>query len=115
MSFLAPVDPEVHQLQLKELERQQLQELQQNLQSELDYYGQEIEGLQAQIAELEGDQPDNLEKYADQQSDHYCAMLEVIRKRLGLTSLRYQLLDDLVESIGLPKEQLCTFCWDGAE
>ncbi|UCD24331.1 MAG: amidophosphoribosyltransferase [Gemmatimonadota bacterium] len=67
------------------------------------------------IAELEGNQPDNLEKYADQTSDHYCAMLDVIRKRLGLTSLRYQLLDDLVESIGLPKEKLCTFCWDGTE
>ncbi len=67
------------------------------------------------IAELESEQPDSLDKYADHQSDHYCAMLEVIRKRLGLTSLKYQRLDDLVESIGLPKERLCTYCWDGAE
>jgi amidophosphoribosyltransferase len=67
------------------------------------------------IAELEGEQPDNLDEYADHRSDHYCAMLEVIRKRLGLTSLKYQRLDDLVESIGLPKERLCTYCWDGAE
>jgi amidophosphoribosyltransferase len=42
-------------------------------------------------------------------------MLEVIRKRLGLTSLKYQRLDDLVDSIGLPKERLCTYCWDGVE
>ena len=34
-------------------------------------------------------------------------------QRLGLTSLRYQNLDDLVEAIGLPKEKLCTYCWDG--
>jgi amidophosphoribosyltransferase len=67
------------------------------------------------IAELEGDQPDNLDKYADPESDEYEAMLEVIRKRLGLTSLKYQRLDDLVAAIGLPKERLCTYCWDGAE
>ncbi len=34
--------------------------------------------------------------------------------RLGLTTLRYQRLDDLVAAIGLPKEKLCTYCWDGA-
>jgi amidophosphoribosyltransferase len=67
------------------------------------------------IAELEGDQPDDLGKYADAQSDEYDAMLEVICKRLGLTSLKYQRLDDLVAAIGLPKERLCTYCWDGAE
>ncbi len=42
-------------------------------------------------------------------------MLERIRQRLGLTSLKYQELDDLVTAIGLPKEKLCTYCWDGAE
>jgi len=67
------------------------------------------------IAELEGEKPRNLEEYADQQSEEYRAMLEVIRKRLGLTSLQYQRLDDLVAAIGLPKERLCTYCWDGAE
>ena len=41
--------------------------------------------------------------------------LEQIRERLGLTSLRYQRLDDLVEAIGLPREKVCTYCWDGAE
>jgi amidophosphoribosyltransferase len=67
------------------------------------------------IAELEGEQPDNLDKYADPESDEYAAMLEVIRKRLGLTTLKYQRLGDLVTAIGLPKERLCTYCWDGAE
>ena len=43
------------------------------------------------------------------------AMVERIRQRLGLTSLKYQKLDDLVAAIGLPKEKLCTYCWDGAE
>jgi len=38
-----------------------------------------------------------------------------IRGRLGLTTLAYQHLGDLVEAIGLPKEKLCTYCWDGCE
>ena len=42
-------------------------------------------------------------------------MVEAIRERLGLTSLRYQTLDDMVEAIGLPREKLCTYCWNGKE
>jgi amidophosphoribosyltransferase len=42
-------------------------------------------------------------------------MVERICRRLNLTSLRYQRLDDLVEVAGLPKEKLCTYCWDGAD
>ena len=42
-------------------------------------------------------------------------MVEVIRDRLSLTSLRYQTLDDMVEAIGVPREKLCTFCWSGKE
>jgi amidophosphoribosyltransferase len=42
-------------------------------------------------------------------------MIDKIRQRLALTSLRYQELGDLVKAIGLPKEKLCTYCWDGVE
>jgi len=42
-------------------------------------------------------------------------MVERIRHRLGLTTLQYQRLADLVGAIGLPKDQLCTYCWDGKE
>ena len=42
-------------------------------------------------------------------------MVERIRKRLNLTTLKYQHLDDLVAAIGLPKDKLCTYCWDGQE
>ena len=42
-------------------------------------------------------------------------MLEEIRRRLNFTTLKYHRLDDLIESIGLPKEKLCTYCWDGKE
>jgi amidophosphoribosyltransferase len=41
-------------------------------------------------------------------------MVEKIRRRLHLTTLKYQTMDDLVEAIGRPKEKLCTHCWDGS-
>ena len=56
-----------------------------------------------------------LAEYADCDSERHCAMVERIRERLNLTSLKYQRLDDLVALTGLPKEKLCTYCWDGAE
>jgi len=65
------------------------------------------------ILQLEGDPNRNLEEYADHTSDRYAAMVDIIRERLNLTSLRFQRLDDLIEAIGLPKEKLCTYCWDG--
>jgi amidophosphoribosyltransferase len=77
--------------------------------SELDLAGRRS------IHELEGGEPQDLAKYADPDSEPYCAMVEGIRARLGLTTLQYQRLEDLVSAIGLPKEKLCTFCWDGAE
>ncbi len=45
----------------------------------------------------------------------YEAMEEWIRRHLGLSTLKYQLLDDMVAAIGLPKDKLCTYCWDGQE
>lgn len=56
----------------------------------------------------------NLKEYADCTSEKYKAMVEEIRKNLDLTTLTFQKLDDLVKAIGLPKEKLCTHCWDGS-
>jgi amidophosphoribosyltransferase len=67
------------------------------------------------IVELEGASDRHVEEYADEGSKRFQAMVEAVRKRLNLTSLRYQRLADLVKAIGLPKEKLCTYCWDGAE
>ena len=67
------------------------------------------------IRELEGDHPDELEPYATFGTDQYKAMEEKIRRRLNLTTLKYQRLDDLVAAISLPKERICTYCWDGCE
>jgi amidophosphoribosyltransferase len=67
------------------------------------------------IKELEGRADTHLDEYSQPSSEKYCAMVERIRARLQLTTLQYQKLDDLVSAIGLPKEKLCTHCWDGAE
>ncbi len=67
------------------------------------------------IKELEGDDAKHLEDYADPDSTRHALMVERVRQQLGLTSLKYQRLDDLVEAIGLPKGHVCTYCWDGCE
>ena len=66
------------------------------------------------IVELEGADDKLLSEYAKAGSDQNQAMVDKIRQRLKLTSLQYQKLEDLVEAIGLPKERLCTHCWDGS-
>ena len=67
------------------------------------------------IEELGGEKEEDLRDFAQAESEKYNAMVENIRKRLNLTSLRYQKLEDLVEAIGLPKDKVCTYCWDGSE
>ena len=65
------------------------------------------------IKQLEGEEK-HFNEYADPNSDKYRAMVEQIANNLGIDSLLYQNLGDLVEAIGLPKEKLCTHCWDGS-
>ena len=65
------------------------------------------------IKDLEGDDSKNLEKYATTGSPEYQKMVYEIGRRLGLTSVKFASLEDLIESIGLPKDRLCTHCFDG--
>ena len=58
---------------------------------------------------------DVLTDYVNPDSDRYKNMLEGIRKQLGFTSLSYNRLDDMLDAVGIPKENLCTYCWDGRE
>lgn len=66
------------------------------------------------IKELEGDENKNLERYATTGSPEYNRMVEIMRERFDFTSLRFNTLETLVESIGLPKCKLCTHCFDGS-
>jgi amidophosphoribosyltransferase len=65
--------------------------------------------------EIEGDPNVAPEEYADARTPRYARMVDVIRHHLGLTTLRYQRLDDMIAAIGLPREKLCTYCWDCRE
>lgn len=64
------------------------------------------------ISQIEGSE-DNYQDYADPSGDKYRQMVDKICENLGIDSLIYQHLDDLVEAIGLPREKLCMHCWDG--
>ena len=68
------------------------------------------------IKEMTGtEEPANLAKFADPESGEYSAMLDYIGKKLNFTSLRYHRLDDMIQSVGIDKCKLCTYCWDGQE
>lgn len=69
------------------------------------------------ILELEGGDPTKevLAEYADPDSEKYAAMVEKIGEKLHFTSLRYHRLDDMIASVGIPADQLCTYCWNGKE
>ena len=56
-----------------------------------------------------------LEAYSNPETEEYGEMLERIRKQLNFTSLRYHRLDDMMESVGIERCKLCTYCWDGKE
>ena len=66
------------------------------------------------VKALEGKENADMTEYSDTKNGKYEAMVEQIRKELDLTSLKFQKLNDLVDAIGLPKEKLCTHCWDGS-
>ena len=66
------------------------------------------------IRDFEGDDTTNLPLYAQTDSPQYKRMVEEIARRLGLTSLKFAKLEDLIDSIGLPKERVCTHCFDNS-
>jgi amidophosphoribosyltransferase len=66
------------------------------------------------VKHLEGTDVVDMKDYSDPAHEKYKEMVEHIRNNLGLTTLVYQKLGDLVEAIGLPKKDICTHCWDGS-
>jgi amidophosphoribosyltransferase len=65
------------------------------------------------ILALEGKHIEDVREYIDHRSKKYQEMVEWIRKELGVTTLRYQKIEDMVNAIGLPAEKLCLYCWTG--
>ena len=68
------------------------------------------------IAEMEGGEKyPNLDVYANPDTPQYQEMIGRICKQLNFTSLRYHRLDDMIEAVGIGRDRLCTYCWDGKE
>jgi len=66
------------------------------------------------IRDFEGDDTSNIGRYATTGTPEYERMVAEIARRLGLSSLRFSTIEDLVASIGLPKCRICTHCFDGS-
>ncbi len=79
--------------------------------SEMELIGRRV------IKELEGAEPDRetIAEYADPNSEKYDAMVKRIGETLHFTSLRYHRLDDMLKSVGIDPDKLCTYCWNGKE
>jgi amidophosphoribosyltransferase len=67
------------------------------------------------IAKLEGSGRYNIEDYIDETSDKHNALLEGIRSRMNLTTLKFQRLNDMIDALGVPAQNLCTYCWTGCD
>jgi len=65
------------------------------------------------IRALEGKDIEDVSEYLNPESEKYKKMVNWIAKDLGVSSLQYQYLDDMIKAIGLPKERLCLYCWIG--
>jgi amidophosphoribosyltransferase len=64
--------------------------------------------------DFEGDPNKDLDKYATTDTPQYKRMVEEIGKRLGLSSVKFNKIETLIKAIGLPKERVCTHCFDGS-
>ena len=68
------------------------------------------------IQRLEGRQDEEiLQEYTNPDSDKYHDMVEAIGREMNFSSLRYHRLDDMIQSVGIDPDQLCTYCWNGKE
>ena len=66
------------------------------------------------IKQFEGDMNNNVEKYTDSTTPEYARMVGEIARQLNLDSLKFSTIDTLVNSIGLPRQDLCLHCFDGS-
>ena len=79
-------------------------------QSDLDLIARRV------ILELEGEEGfKHLAEYTDASSERGKKLRKAIAEKFNFASLEFQTIEGIIEAIGLPKDQLCTYCWDGKE
>ena len=68
------------------------------------------------IVELEGEQGLNyIDEYSDSSTERGKKLRKAICEKFNFASLEFQTLEGIIEAIGIDKEKLCTYCWDGKE
>ena len=68
------------------------------------------------VHQLEGDEGANhLDKYIDSSTERGQCLVKTICESMGFDSLSYQSLDGMLEAIGIDREKICTYCWNGKE
>ncbi|MCQ2404531.1 MAG: amidophosphoribosyltransferase [Clostridia bacterium] len=68
------------------------------------------------IFELEGEEGEkHIDEYADSYSERGKKLREAICEKFHFASLEFQSLENVIKAIGLPAEDLCTYCWNGKE
>ncbi|HPF44129.1 MAG TPA: amidophosphoribosyltransferase [Syntrophomonadaceae bacterium] len=65
------------------------------------------------IIKLEGREPESFDEYCDPSHDKYHCMVNCIKEILSFSTLKYQNLPDMLDSIGIDHEKICTYCWNG--
>ena len=66
------------------------------------------------ILELEGEEGfKHIPEYSDGSTERGKNLRKAIAEKFNFASLEFQSLEGIIEAIGLPKEKLCTYCWDG--
>ncbi len=65
------------------------------------------------IRAIEGKDIEEIDPYLDESTAKYKKMVTWITEELGATTLKYQKLEDMINALGLPKSQLCLYCWTG--
>ena len=65
------------------------------------------------IRDIEGQDLDDVSEYLNPETDKYNKMVDWVKEDTGVDSLRYQTIEDMIKAIGLPREKLCLYCWNG--
>ena len=68
------------------------------------------------IMQLEGEEGfRHMDEYLDADTERGQAMRKEICRQMGFASLEFQSVEGLIQSIGLPEDRVCTYCWTGKD